>query len=285
MYKYLPPERIDVLSSKKICFNNPRNFNDPFEFYALFEQNRLCNNLKEFVGGMNLSNAMNEEMKLIYSQLPQSKQMEKIGKQFQPVMMELIEKFKPTIINSANHVYENFNDTFVNVTRVLCLSETKDNLLMWGHYADSHRGFVLEFDVNNSFFNQRKNQKDEYGYLRKVNYNKDIDVLDPLSGDVFNHFLSKNQDWEYEREWRMLLPESQSQEKIHHEGLTFDLYAFPPNAIKSVILGCNIHDSVESKLKSIIIEDKDYSHIKLFKCYRSNERYELIITPVIEKCS
>ncbi len=30
MYKYLPPERIDVLETNSIYFNNPLNFNDPF---------------------------------------------------------------------------------------------------------------------------------------------------------------------------------------------------------------------------------------------------------------
>jgi|SRR5580658_5344823 hypothetical protein len=38
---------------------------------------------------------------------------------------------------------------------VLCLSEAPANLLMWAHYADSHRGFVVEFDPASPFFCQR----------------------------------------------------------------------------------------------------------------------------------
>src|SRR5262249_53331053 len=30
---------------------------------------------------------------------------------------------------------------------VLCLSECPDDILLWSHYADSHRGLCLEFDV------------------------------------------------------------------------------------------------------------------------------------------
>ncbi len=35
---------------------------------------------------------------------------------------------------------------------VLSLSRTKENLLLWTHYADEHRGYVIEFDENNEFF-------------------------------------------------------------------------------------------------------------------------------------
>ncbi|MEI7340470.1 DUF2971 domain-containing protein [Pectobacterium brasiliense] len=275
MYKYLPPERIDVLINKMICFNNPHNFNDPFEFHALFEQGGLINNLENIIGEMNLFDQMDDEIKSIYSRLSQDKQKE-ISQQFLPVMKSLVEKFKPTIINSANQVYENFNNAFVDFTRVLCLSEKKDNLLMWGHYADSHRGFVLEFDVNNGFFNQRKNQKDEYGYLREVKYKEDIDILDPIAGDASNYFLSKSKDWEYEREWRMLLPTHQANQKIN----LYDLFSFPASAIKSVILGCKATIEFEHEIKTLLTEDEEYSHVNLFKCIRSNERYEVVISRI-----
>ncbi len=29
---------------------------------------------------------------------------------------------------------------------IVCMSEVPDDLLMWGHYTDSHRGFVAEFE-------------------------------------------------------------------------------------------------------------------------------------------
>ncbi|WEF10318.1 DUF2971 domain-containing protein [Pectobacterium actinidiae] len=228
---------------------------------------------------MNLSDKMDDELKSMYMRLSQDKQSE-ISQQFLPVMRALFENYKPMIINSANQVYENFNKVFVSFTRVLCLSEKNDNLLMWGHYADSHRGFVLEFDVNHSFFSQRRTQKDDFGYLRKVNYKKDIDILDPVSGNLSHHFLSKSQDWEYESEWRMLLPENQANKKIEHSGLVFDLFSFPACMIKSVILGCKSTNEFEKSIRTVLKDDEEYSHVRLFKYHRSNERYELIATPI-----
>lgn len=34
---------------------------------------------------------------------------------------------------------------------VLCLTRSNVNPLMWAHYADSHRGFVVEYDVDDEF--------------------------------------------------------------------------------------------------------------------------------------
>lgn len=44
---------------------------------------------------------------------------------------------------------------------VFSLSETKNNLLMWSHYADNHKGIVIEFDANQDIF-ERKYFKNEY---------------------------------------------------------------------------------------------------------------------------
>ncbi|MFQ2730618.1 hypothetical protein ACK3YQ_08160 [Aeromonas caviae] len=37
LYKYLPPERIDVLKNRSIRFSQPIAFNDPFEFKPVIE--------------------------------------------------------------------------------------------------------------------------------------------------------------------------------------------------------------------------------------------------------
>ena len=38
LYKYLSPERIDVLQNKQIRFTQPEALNDPFELKPLFEE-------------------------------------------------------------------------------------------------------------------------------------------------------------------------------------------------------------------------------------------------------
>jgi hypothetical protein len=38
---------------------------------------------------------------------------------------------------------------------VLCMSEDWDTILMWSHYADSNKGFVLGLDTSSPFFTDR----------------------------------------------------------------------------------------------------------------------------------
>ena len=83
---------------------------------------------------------------------------------------------------------------------VYCLSERHDNVQMWAHYADGHRGVCLEMDgpeVSNS--------------AREVQY---VDTLPVI--DYFAHspeevariaMLSKQSNWAYEKEWRIIEPE------------------------------------------------------------------------------
>jgi hypothetical protein len=47
---------------------------------------------------------------------------------------------------------------------ILCLSERQDNIAMWSHYANSHRGFCLEFDVSKKPFEK----------ARRVIYGRDL---------------------------------------------------------------------------------------------------------------
>jgi hypothetical protein len=55
---------------------------------------------------------------------------------------------------------------------VACFSAAADNLLLWAHYADGHRGFCLEFDTSDPVFEK----------IQRVGYTQEwpvtgIDVL------------------------------------------------------------------------------------------------------------
>src|SRR5262245_42021305 len=88
---------------------------------------------------------------------------------------------------------------------ILCLTEKSDNLLMWAHYADHHRGFVLEFDPHHEFFNRKKGGDDLYHHPAKVGYSDtrpSVSFKDYLGVVTL---LTKSVEWEYEQEWRMIL--------------------------------------------------------------------------------
>ena len=55
---------------------------------------------------------------------------------------------------------------------ILCMSEDWDTILMWSHYADSHKGFVLGLDTSSPFFADRDRAP------MKVEYGEDKAVID-----------------------------------------------------------------------------------------------------------
>lgn len=88
---------------------------------------------------------------------------------------------------------------------ILTLSKRWDSPLMWSHYADSHKGFCIEYDATDR----------RCKFLRPVRYDSPRGIrlsdlyrwkvrkeMEGLEGVVASAFLCKAPDWEYEEEWR-----------------------------------------------------------------------------------
>lgn len=87
----------------------------------------------------------------------------------------------------------------ISLAGIYCATEKNDNLLMWSHYADNHKGVCLEFDGESSVFRE----------AMKVIYEKERPVINTLrSSDLHitmsKALITKSIDWEYEGEWRII---------------------------------------------------------------------------------
>lgn len=129
-----------------------------------------------------------------------------IGEQIYPDKQEDISNFKKAI-NNASNTLSNFMKGLYYVGS-LCTSYK--NRLMWSHYADSHKGFCIEYD-----FSEVKGE----GLLLPVYYSNNrplfpaqivsegIDKCMPeLYRQVMLGILTKDRVWEYENEWRIIVP-------------------------------------------------------------------------------
>lgn len=85
---------------------------------------------------------------------------------------------------------------------VLSLSEISDNILMWSHYADSHKGFCIEFERTDS------NELGNWDHCLPVLYDEYLPTFAPaelLDKKVVSNILTtKSRLWSYEKEWRIL---------------------------------------------------------------------------------
>ena len=101
---------------------------------------------------------------------------------------------------------------------IACFSEDVKSILMWSHYADSHKGFALEYD-----FQPTLTKPLEKGALFPVVYSDErldasvyitweflrimgVASRNPDITSAFKVALHKSRLWEYEREWRLVDP-------------------------------------------------------------------------------
>ncbi|MBK8060518.1 MAG: DUF2971 domain-containing protein [Gemmatimonadetes bacterium] len=127
---------------------------------------------------------------------------------------------------------------------VVSFSETPLSTLMWAHYADAGRGFVVGFDGSNAAFRDRR-AAHPCGRLTRVRYR---DRLLPLTLDkladeasrqdvLMRLLLQKQSFWRYEREVRFILPRSAADASEEIEGRQLSFKSLPTSAISDIVVG------------------------------------------------
>lgn len=96
-----------------------------------------------------------------------------------------------------------------NPYKIRCFSknniEDKNNILMWSHYADNHRGFCIEYTFTPDFIEQRNFKNHVFSLILDVDYSNDNDdVLKKFTINTQQAFASKAECWKYENEVRLL---------------------------------------------------------------------------------
>ena len=150
-----------------------------------------------------------------------------------------------------------FNDDY----GIFCMSESWDSILMWAHYADSHEGFVVGFDVSHPFFNLNQ----PYG-TRKVKYCSNRPKMNP--SNIFDELYYKLSIWNYEREWRLC-------KELYKADKTIDgsihLFSFPRESIKYVYFGiCMPPDE-----KMLIYKKASLVGVKCYQVMRDYQTFDL----------
>jgi len=144
---------------------------------------------------------------------------------------------------------------------VFCMSTQRDNILMWSHYANSHKGFVAGFDTDILFH-------DVSPTVCGVNYQDEYPMIIPGLGmdtpqELYEVYSTKSSLWAYEDEVRMF--------KVYAARKTF---IYRPEALREIIFGCNI--SADDK-KKITEAASVFPDVKLFQATISQREFALEI--------
>ncbi len=257
VYKYLPPTRTDVLSDGRIRFTQATALNDPFESNPIREP---------------LFKSLVERQKQI---------LDSSGEQFSG--MDLLE-IRVHIGKHARRAVRDIIEDTRNTKGILSLSLNRSELLMWSHYCDSHRGFVVGFYGLHDYF--QKGIPDKRGGLRPVEYFQARPVLPPdeefSTQNIANILLfSKSDHWKYEQEMRMLHNVKYADEKLEKldpGGYPIYLFEFPTETIMEVILGCQMPKPKREEITALVKEK--YPSAKLYQAEMSKTDFDLVIEEI-----
>lgn len=262
VYKYLTPDRVDVLEKCLIRFTQFGAFNDPLEgrpdFTSITSDVQALQHLRDILPGEIRSSydSLSIEIKSRIS-------FEKYSA-LANLRAKAVAPHFPAIVNSlTGSVRDLIARKLDQAIGVLSLSDIPDNMLMWSHYAASHHGFALGFDPSHRWFNDKKSEDDELRHLRKVVYTKSRPQAQLIDFDGTRLFLLKKMDWEYEREWRILRPLVDADVVLEAPDYNIHLFRFPPEAVAEVVIGTRATAELKDVLTGIVRTDQELSHVRI----------------------
>ena len=283
IYKYVSPELWDkILKAKQIRFTQPDVFNDPFEMQPFYESLAEDPGIQKNLNESEFKNVLEELVAEQYPNLPAGVQ-NLVPREFLPMFAELV---APSAVHHAPDLLDGFTQAirsgfykgFNEGIGVLALTEKPDNLLMWAHYAQNHKGFVIEFDHEHKYFHQQLSPSDELRYIRKVRYlDKRPNIRISTFEDATDIFLTKSKDWKYEEEWRIMRPLQDATEVITVNGDAIHLFSLPPDSVTGIIFGCRMSADVKKEIIEYLSNEESYSHVNKFDAVLDEREFKLNI--------
>ncbi len=273
VYKYTRPENWDHFFKKwSIRFTPPEDLNDPYDCrpYIYDDDSKLseerCQELKS-------SKEYVEALKYKYRQSPpngmsEDEFIEFTSRNFNNLL---------AILNSDMRSRIKYSDEMIRYFRsnygVLSLTKKCNDILMWTHYADCHKGFVVGIHEDAGMFE---------GILHDVIYVEDRPKVSfqDIINDKYNN-LTKSNIWEYENELRAIIPFSDNKKVSWIDGAIKGVAQLPKNSVSCIIFGAAMQDD-EIKDKSEKIQSQDgCEHIVLQRVTLHPDKFEFVIEPIV----
>ncbi|ENY6785879.1 DUF2971 domain-containing protein [Providencia rettgeri] len=254
--KFVHEDRIDVLENGMLRLTPPRELNDPFEVNPIiFEMDH--DNLYSSVQAdhTNMNDSDREYTNYRHS----------CRKLYRDKYQEFVNDFGILSLTS--------NDFMTSQPSIVVVDpmDPMRNLLMWAHYANEHKGFLIEFSSDFMEATHGITHED----IKPVSYSNERPIL--LFEDVemkkMDPFYIKGDSWQYENEWRIVLPLTSShtvkENNIH-------LYKFNRKSILSVICGCKMSKENKTRIRKIM-KDPDLGYPAYYEAELDNEHTTVII--------
>ncbi len=221
-YRTITDHNVSALEKNRLFFSTPNNFNDPFDAYLFANVQQILNNVFESLEfGMEgyIENLKKTDSRLAFF-------MNQIWKS--PCKEKKVEWF----IGNIKSIIDIIKDEIRKNTKIVCLSNVYNSMLMWSHYANDHQGYVLMYDIDDlnsgKRFSANGKELNDKILIKKVEYvQQQVDFTDDLEGYIANNIKAfiknspirdeiiskykirdfitqKSIEWSYENEWRII---------------------------------------------------------------------------------
>jgi hypothetical protein len=159
--------------------------------------------------------------------------------------------------------------------KILCLSDTPDNILMWSYYAENHAGMVLRFTDKTP--NNPLRMARPICYVDQMPSLFDDEMLsDMLAGysgmdtrRIMDAIIwTKSNHWAHEREWRVYAGRGRSDH-------LYEDIPFNARELDGVIFGVRMIEAERTTLAELV--RTRYPHIELLQAKTKTDAYGLAI--------
>src|SRR5665648_765496 len=272
LYKYrsVNDKSLDNIKNNTIWLSNALDLNDLYDSAVTFDADKLLNEMirenREYLDGLNLSDTelkrlkssqdtLNELIDITFEKDPQFLNSDRS----QTIRSKISQYFKKDNHEKTSRFVEGTQKS----TYICSFAAKFDSINMWSHYANSNKGFCVEYGLDSDHF---KNMIFPVKYSGKI-FDVTTILKNARRGNTNNLYsyvtaMHKSSDWSYEEEWRIILP----------IGMNYSSRNIQAPAITAIYLGSRI--STENETKIIDIANK--SGIECYKMKMSNEQFKLI---------
>jgi hypothetical protein len=263
LFKYLPPSRISVLTDNEVRFTQLNVFNDSFEGRPYFR-----NLPRQPMGRWGATDVWADTDLFSFPA-------------YMETCVQACDEMSPR--PRGDTLRQFLLSGICSVVGVFSLSEVPVSPLMWGHYADSHRGFVVGFDTDVPFFhcgNLSDAPNDDRFYPVRYTQSRPSrrSYRDVTAQDAF---FTKSSDWAYEKEWRRYKLIRDADRQIDVDDDAIALFNFPRNALRWVILGMDTSETQLRLLQRALLLPVDYrNEVAVFQCYMNLRSYKLHLVEI-----
>lgn len=244
VYRYRPGVEHDIASirDRKIFFSSPSAFSDPFD--CAITPDIIDPTDDDVASAMeDLRKRPGQPSSVIaeYESLPWEELRRKVRDGMATAVRELTRQ-----IAERNGV--------------ACFTTKNDNLLMWAHYADAHRGICLAYRAKYEPF---------VGKLHYVNYVREVPHVsyamcnnEPGADDLLRIlYRTKSYEWHYEEEWRAFYDRPNR------------LFEYPVGILKGIYLGARVRREIVDGLREIFRDRRD--EVEFYRGRLSTTRFRI----------